>query len=164
MKSFSSKIIKLGINLCVDVPSTVLRALQIQSGKEKGPIPVQGTLNGKPFVQTVVRYQGKPRLYINGPMLKATTLRVGDVAKVKIEYDPVSRSIRMYPLLAKALSKNRKAKAAFDQLSPSRKQEILRYLRSMKTEATLIKNVERVISHLCDEPTDRLHALMRKKA
>jgi hypothetical protein len=163
MKFFSAKIIKLGINPCVDVPPAVLRALQIQSGKEKGPMPVRGLLNGKPFVQTVVRYHGKHRLYINGPMLKAATLAVGMVAKVRIEYDPVSRSMPMHPLLGKGLAKNRRAKTVFDRLAPSRKQEILRYLRSTKTEATLLKNVERIIRHLCDEPTDRLHALMRKK-
>jgi len=163
MESFTSKIIKLGINPCVNVPPPVLQALQLESGKKKGPIPVRGSLNGKPFVQTVVRYQGKPRLYINGPMLKAAMMKVGDTAKIKMEYDPSSRSISMHPLLGKALSLNRNAKAAFDQLSPSRKQEILRYLRSIKTETTLLKNVDRVIRHLCNEPTDRLHALMRKK-
>jgi hypothetical protein len=33
----------------------------------------------------------------------------------------------------------------------------------MKTETSLVKNVEKVIRHLTGKPADTLHALMRKE-
>jgi hypothetical protein len=57
MKSFSAKIAKLGINPYVSLPDEVSESLLEQAGKTRGPIPVRGTVNGKSFVQTLVRYQ-----------------------------------------------------------------------------------------------------------
>jgi hypothetical protein len=44
------------------VPREVLQALFRQAGKDVGPIPVRGKLNGKRFRQTVVKYHGAWRL------------------------------------------------------------------------------------------------------
>ena len=92
MHSFSAKIYKIGANPYVLLPSAVLKQLFIQAGKDKGPIPVCGTLNGHKFIQTLVKYSGKWRLYLNTPMRKAANLDVGDVAKIEIQYDVVIRS------------------------------------------------------------------------
>jgi uncharacterized protein YdeI (YjbR/CyaY-like superfamily) len=54
----------------------------------------------------------------------------------------------MHPNLLQAFEKNKKAKAAFENLIPSRRKEIMRYMNFLKTEESLKKNIEKVIQHL----------------
>lgn len=145
MKSFSQRILKLGINPCVNVPQRVLEGLFKQAGANSGPIPVRGKLNGKRFTQTVVKYQGAWRLYLNTKMRVAADVDEGDKAKVEIAFDPTPRVVPMHPLLRRTLSKNKNARNAFEKLSPSRQKEILRYLHSLKTHESVIRNVQNII-------------------
>lgn len=154
MKSFSAKIAKIGINPYVSLPDEVLESIFEHAGKTRGPIPVRGTVNGKPFTQTLVRYQGAWRLYVNGPMRESAGIDVGDEAHIRLEFDPAPRTESIPPKLERALAKNRSAKAAFEKLIPSRQREILRYLNSMKTEESLDRNIERIIKHLLGEKID----------
>ena len=140
-----------------------MQTLFDQSGKTKGPIPVRGTLNGAKYKQTIVKYQGEWRLYINGIMLKDSGLNNGDIAHVKIEYDPVSRIIPIHPQLRKVLSKNKSAKIAYDKLAPYRKKEINRYLGFAKSKDTIERNIKDIIKHLLGKKADTLHPLMRTK-
>lgn len=162
MVKFTSKIYKIGINPVVDSPGEVLAAMFEQAGKSKGAIPVRVRLNGSEFVQTLVKYKGAWRLYINGGMLRSSGLRVGDIAAVEIEFDPRPREVPVPPKFAKVLRADKAAKAEFEGLSPSRQKEILRYLGSLKTEESLDRNIERTLKHLRGEKTDGLHAMMRK--
>jgi hypothetical protein len=163
MKKFSAKIYIISkINPVVDVPDKVLEHLFKKAGKSTGAIPVKGKLNGANFTHNIVKYLGAWRLYLNGPMRKAAGIDTGDIANVEIDHDPAPRITPMPEKLATALRKNKTAKAEFDKLSPSRQKEILRYLGSMKTEESLVRNVGKVVKHLVGEPTDKLHALMRK--
>jgi hypothetical protein len=148
MNSFFAKIYKIGINPYVLLPEAVLQFLFDHAGKDKGAIPVRGTLNGNPFKQTLVKYSGKWRLYLNTPMRKAAGIDVGDTANVKIEYDPEPRIVPMHPKLKHALAKNKKAKVAFEKLSPSRQKEILRYIGFFKSEESVTANVKKVIKNL----------------
>lgn len=148
MPRFSKPIYKLGINPVVDPPDNVMGAIFVQAGKSTGPIPVRGSLNGAEFVQTLVRYRGAWRLYINGPMLKDSGLNVGDVADVEIEFDPRPRDVPIPEALATAFRDNAEAKTAFDRLTPSRQKEILKYIGSLKSEDAITRNVERVLKQL----------------
>jgi hypothetical protein len=148
MQSFSARIIKLGINPCMDVPLPVLKELFKKAGKSKSPIPVKGKLNGKPFIQTLVKYQGAWRFYLNTPMRNAAGIDEGDMAHVEIDFDPKPRIIPMHPGLIHALSQNKKAKEVFDKLVPSRQKEIVRYLNSMKTAESVKRNITKIIKHL----------------
>ena len=113
MKSFSAEILIIGINPYVLLPEPVLQSLFKQATKDKGPVPVRGTLNGNAFTQTLVKYSSKWRLYLNTPMRKAAGIDIGDIANVKIEYNPEVRIIPMHPKLQEALQQNKKAKSAF---------------------------------------------------
>jgi hypothetical protein len=148
LTSFSAKIHKIGINHVVDPPDEVLSFIFEQAGRSKGPIPVRGTLNGAEFIQTLVRYRGAWRLYVNGPMLESSALKVCDVANVEIAFDPRPRTVPVPERFEKALVKNKQARAAFDAQTPSRQKEILRYLGSLKTDASLEGNVDKVIDQL----------------
>lgn len=159
MIKFSGLIYKIGINPVVDPPDNMLNAIFKQAGKSKGPIPVRGLLNGAEFIQTLVKYQGSWRLYINGEMLKSSGLKVGETANVEVEYDSRPRVVPMPKELEKALAKNKKANAAYEALPPSRRTEILRYLGSLKTEESLIRNAAKVVKHLLGKKTDKLHGV-----
>lgn len=159
---FRSKIYVIGINPVVDPPERVLRSIFAEAGKDKGPIPVRGTINGAEFVQTLVKYAGAWRLYINGIMLKDSGTALGERIEVEIEFDPRPREIPMNVELAAALKANKTAKRAFESLAPSRQKEILRYIGSLKSIDTIAKNVDRVISQLSGSDEDP-PAFMRKR-
>jgi hypothetical protein len=149
VNSFKAKIEIIGINPFVFLPDRILKNLFTQAGKDKGPIPVRGTIDGHAYIQTLVKYSGYWRLYINGPMLKDAKKHVGDIITLTIEFDLEERVIPMHPKLMEAIDKNRKAKKVFDQLSASRQKEIIRYINSLKSESSVSKNITRAINFLC---------------
>ena len=148
MLSFKAKIEIIGINPYVLLPQKVLLSLFKQAGKDKGAIPVKGKIEGHDFVQNLVKYSGKWRLYLNTPMRKASNKDVGDRAIIEIGFDPAERIIPMHAKLQKALKENVKAKKVFNKLAPSRQKEITRYINSLKTEVSIDRNIKKVLSFL----------------
>lgn len=163
MHSFSDRIKIIGINPYVSVPADVLQAIFDAAGKTKGPIPVRGTLNGKKFLQTLVKYKGAWRLYLNTPMRRAAGIDVGDMANVRIAFNAKPRPTLMPPALAAALSEYPKAKVAFDALTPSHCKEIMRYIGFLKTEKSVQRNIQKVLQHLTGKKTKGIYALMWRK-
>jgi Bacteriocin-protection, YdeI or OmpD-Associated/Domain of unknown function (DUF1905) len=151
MKRFTAHIEIIGINPFVHLPEKVLAFILKQAGREKGPIRVRGTINGDPYRQTLLRYKGAWRLYVNGIMLKNSPKRIGEKIVVEIEFDPEDKKIEPHPKLAEALRKNRKAAAVWVRLTPSRRWEIVRYIGSLKTEESVDRNIARAIRHLNGE-------------
>ncbi|MDB5159317.1 MAG: hypothetical protein JWR50_4024 [Mucilaginibacter sp.] len=148
MRYFNAKIEIIGINPYVPLPGEVLAQLFVDAQKDKGPIPVKGFVNGKPFLQRLVKLKGVWRLYINTSMLKNSPKRIGETISVTIEFDPAERIIAHHPKLVKALKTNKKAKAIFDGLTPSLRLEIVRYISNLKTEESVDRNVVRAIDFL----------------
>lgn len=145
---FKSVIEVIGINPYVQVPERILKRIFKDASKDKGPIPVCGSVNEKPFQQTLVRYQGDWRLYINTVMLKNSPQRIGEKISIAIAFDPSDRAIKPNSKLVKALKENSSAKKVFDQLIPSRQKEIVRYIGNLKTKESIDKNIKKVIDHL----------------
>jgi len=148
MHRFKATIDIIGINPFVLVPDTILRSVFATAGKDKGAIPVCGTVNKLPYKQTLVKYKGCWRLYINTAMLKDSPKKIGEIISVTITYDPADRTIPMHALLEMALKKTPAARKVFDQLSPSRQKEIVRYIASLKTEESVHRNITRVVDFL----------------
>lgn len=148
MYNFKAKIDIIGINPFVFVPDDILQKIFKDAGKDRGHIPIHGTINGKPYTQTLVKYSGHWRLYINTIMLKDSPKRVGETIDISVQFDPVERTVKAHPKLVKALKENAKAKKAFDLLSPSRQKEIVRYISSLKTEESVDRNIKRAINFL----------------
>ncbi len=148
MHTFEANIDIIGINPFVFVPPEILHQLFIAAGKDKGFIPVNGLINNKAYTQTLVRYQDEWRLYINTIMLKNSPKRIGEKIALSIAYDPQPRTIEMPPKFKDALLNNLEAKKVFDSLSPSRQNEIVRYLARLKNEEVLEKNINRAINFL----------------
>jgi hypothetical protein len=163
MQRFSAEIYKIGINPVVDTPDEVLNAIFEQAGRSKGPVPVRGTINGAEFLQTLVKYQGSWRLYINGPMLKDSGLVVGDIASIEIEFDPRSRAVQMPDELANALQSDERAKAMLEALPPSRQKEIFRYIGSLKTLESITRNVAKIVADLKSNSSVKTHVVLRDR-
>ena len=135
-------------NPYVSIPKPILHALFQRAHREKGPIPVRGSINGKSYQQTLVKYSGAWRLYINMKMLKNSPRRIGEIIEVKIAYDPSDRSIEPHPKWIQALADHHEAKEVFENLSPSKQKEIVRYISQLKTEESVERNVTRAINFL----------------
>ena len=148
MKSFTAKIQIIGANPYVLLPTMLLKGIFEKAGKNKGAIPVKLKIYGKDFIQNLVKYSGKWRLYLNGPMRKAAEKDVGDIIEIKIDFDSKERVTPMHPNLKTALNRNKEAMKAFDAFSRSRQKEILRYINNLKSEEAIDKNIQRVLIHL----------------
>lgn len=150
MKSyaFQASIELIGINPYVQVPEAILTEIFNQAGKSKGHLPIKGTINGLAYQQTLVKYSGFWRLYINTTMLKDSPKRIGEVINITIQFDSSDRTIQAHPKLTKALENHPQAKSVFDGLSPSLQKEIVRYIANLKTEESIQRNVEKTIDFL----------------
>ncbi|MBS1951039.1 MAG: hypothetical protein OJF59_002938 [Cytophagales bacterium] len=145
---FTATLDRIGINPFIYVPGKILKILFKQARKDKGHIPVCGLVNGNPYRQTLVKYSGAWRLYINTSMLKNSPKRIGEQITISVEYDPSDRTIKPHPEWTQSLRQNRDAKKVFDSLSPSRRKEIVRYISSLKSQASINRNVARAINYL----------------
>ncbi len=138
----------IGINPFVSVPEPILASLFKTAGRASGPIPVKGLVNGKDYRQTLVRYKGAWRLYINLSMLPDSPRRTGESLELTLAFDPGDRSIPMHPALEAALKQDDDAGNAFGSLPPSRQKEIVRYITALKSEEAVVRNVSRAIDFL----------------
>jgi hypothetical protein len=147
-KIFSAKIEIIGLNPFVYLPDNVLKSIFIQVNKDKGKIPVKIKIDGHEFPQTLIKYSGQWRLYLNTPMRKSANKDVGEKAKFEIWYDSEERIIPAHPKFIKALKENKEAKKIFDGLRPSLQLEIVRYLSFLKTDESLNRNVMKAVNFL----------------
>lgn len=144
--TFKAKIYKIGINWCVDVPTETTELLTAK----KGRINIKGKINGFEFTKTLMPVKNGPyRLFVNKAMMKGGKTALGEVATFEIEQDN-KKVNKEYPIplqLIKRLKKEDLTKE-FDNLTSSRKKAILKYLNYVKTEETLLKNIDKLITQL----------------
>lgn len=144
---FAAVIGKVGINPCVDVPAHVSAALG-----RSGYVPVRVKLNGHPFRAGLVSLgRGRHRLFVNGQMRKAAGVDVGDEVDVELDYDPEPRRRAVPPQLTTTLEADPEAHAAWGALAPSRRNEMLDYLDSLKRPETVERAVARIMKSLLGE-------------
>lgn len=145
---FEGQIEIIGINPYVLLPDDILLGIFSNSGKSKGHIPIKGAVNGKEYKQTLVKFKGAWRLYINTTMLENSPKRIGEIIHLSVEFDPADRTIEPHPKLVEALNLNQHAKSVFESLSSSKKHEIMRYISQLKTEESINRNISRAIEFL----------------
>lgn len=148
MQKFKATLEIIDINPFVFVPEKILANIFEQAGKDKGYIPICGTINGKAYIQTLLRFRGEWRLYINMAMLKDSPKRIGEEIEVTIRYDPVERTLTPHPELVKAINENELAKSVFDTLAPSKQKEMIRYIAVLKSEKSITIGIEKIIGFL----------------
>ncbi len=146
--SFTATLKILGVNPYVSLPEQVLASVLVAAGAHHGKIPVQGTVNGKHYTQTLVRYAGEWRLYVNMKMLNDSPRRIGERLDLEIALDPRDRSLPLHPEFERALLSDEEAARAFAALPPSRRHELNRYICKLKSDERRSVNVLRAIAHL----------------
>lgn len=149
--TFTAVLEIIGINPFVFIPEEILEEIFEASKRNKSPIPVKGTVNGKAFQQNLMKYLGEWRLYINLMMLKNSPKRIGEAIEVTLEYDSADRSISIHPQLEQAIKDSTLAANNFEKLIPSRRNELIRYINNLKTETSIQRNIEKIIRHLHGE-------------
>lgn len=159
---FTAQLEIIGINPFVFVPENILNEIFETSKKNKSPVPVKGTVNGREFKQNLMKYLGEWRLYINLTILKDSPKRISEMIEVSVEFDDSDRTISIHPQLDKAIKENSVTSQNFENLIPSRKMELIRYINNLKTEASIQRNIEKIIRHLKGE-TDFFGKEINKK-
>ncbi len=145
---FAATIEIIGINPFVFLPKNILDNIFLEAGKHKGKIPVKIKIEGQEFVQTLIKYSGHWRLYLNTPMRKVAKKDVGNIIEIEIAFDKIERKIQMHPKFCIALNNNPQARQVFETLRPSLQKEIVRYLSFLKREETIDKNITKAINFL----------------
>lgn len=171
-ENFTAEIKIINGNPYVEVPPGIREQVFQAAGRDKGPIPIRGTIDGTEYSQTLVRYQGDWRLYVNGIMLKAAGIAypesrirevVGRSVEMTVTYDSRPRTLAIHPMLKKELDNDKTARNMYETLAPHRKHEINKYLGFLKTEKSVAKNIQRILAHLRGEKVDALYPLMHRK-
>lgn len=144
--TFKAKIYKTGINYCVDIP----KGISTQMTATRGYIKIKGNINNVNFTKSLVPVKNKNyRLFVNLPTLKSADASVGDIANFTIEQD-FEVIVKEYPM-PESLIKQLKSKELlgnFNNLTISRKKNILKYMSFIKTEKTMNKNIDKLIVQL----------------
>ena len=141
---FSGRIYKVGVIRYVAVPNEVSRKLG------GGPhVPVTGQVEGVALRTTMVsRGKGCHRLAIHGDIRKKLRIDVGAVVEVALRKDEDSREPALPPALVLALRNAPRAQAAVRAMTTSLRRQIVRYLTSVKQQATLERRVAKFVSLL----------------
>lgn len=143
------------------------RAVALRKNWRK-PMPVFVQINGQPKpawrINMIPIGDGSFYLYLHGDVRKASLTKVGDLVQVDVRFDEKYKNGPMHPMptwFSRPLNAHPKAKAAWDQLIPSRKKEILRYMSWLKSDEARRRNVEKAIKVLSGS-TDRFMARLWK--
>lgn len=143
----------IGINPFVFVPQKILQSIFKEAGRDKGSIRVKGSINNNAFQQSLVKYAGSWRLYINLKMLPQSTKRIGEVVDVTIQFNAEYKTLPLHKKLKAALVKNEAANNIFNSQPPSLQNEINRYITNLKTEESVDRNIARAIDFLLGKTT-----------
>jgi Domain of unknown function (DUF1905)/Bacteriocin-protection, YdeI or OmpD-Associated len=142
---FYAKIYKVGIIRFVDVSAEVSSAI----GGGAAHVPVVGEVDGVPLRSTLVsRGKGCYRLAIHGEIRKKLAVDAGAVVEIAIERDKESREPLLPPALVLALRNSPTAQAAFRKMTTALRRQVMRYLTSVKKQATLERRVATFVRRL----------------
>ena len=142
---FCGQIYKVGIIRFVDVPAEVSRAM----GSGTAHVPVAGEIEGVALRSTLVpRGKGCYRLAVHSEIRKKLKVDAGAVVEVALQLDEEPREPILPPALVLALRNAPKAQAAFRKMTTALRQQIVRYLTSVKQQSTLERRVAAFVRRL----------------
>jgi hypothetical protein len=110
--------------------------------------PVRGTVDGAEFRTTVAVYGGRYYLGFNREIRDRAGIAIGDEVEVALELDREPRTVDVPPALAGALEGDPQAKAAFDGLSYTHRNEYARWVAEAKRDETRERRVEKAVAML----------------
>lgn len=110
--------------------------------------PVRATVNGHTWQTTVTPMRGEFLLGLSRAVREAAGVEAGDTVAVAIELDASPREVEVPEALAKALSCDPAAAAAFDALSYTHRKEYARWVLDAKKPETQDRRVEQALTRL----------------
>ena len=152
---FTARIEITGINPYIRVRSQQAAALR---PNWRRPMPVlvriEGGSNTPWRTNMMPTGDGDFLLYLHGEMRKDSQTAVGDEVSIRLSFDAAYRGGPVHDLpeaLRSALDGDVTARSNWDQLSPSRRKEVLRYLANLRSDNAVRRNVERLMLMLGGE-------------
>jgi len=139
---FSGTLHQTGNNTGIEVPPEVLDAL----GSKRAAVKV--TVNGYEYRSTIGAMGGKALIPFSSEHRKASGIQGGDAIEVLLEKDDAPRSVDLPADLAAALAARPELRAAFDALSPSKREAHVLSVEDAKTAETRTKRIEKVVASL----------------
>jgi hypothetical protein len=139
---FSGRIYKVGLIRFVDVPTDISRVISDRTPH----VAVRGEVERIPFQSTLVS-RGKScyRLAIHGDIRKKLKVDVGAFVEIAMERDEEPREPVLPPALVLALRNDPKAQAVFRRMTTALRRQIVRYLTSVRQQATLERRVAKFV-------------------
>jgi hypothetical protein len=127
------------------VPPMVMTAL----AGERVRIPVRVTINDRTFRTTTFRMGDEHvRIGLNKEIVAAAVVRAGQNVVIDIEVDDEPRTVEPPPGLARALSRNKTARAAWNDLSYTRQREYAQSIESAKKAETRARRIAKCVEDL----------------
>jgi hypothetical protein len=115
--------------------------------------PVRATVNGFTWRTSVTRMRGEFLLGLNREVRESARVDAGDTVEVAIELDSAPREVEIPEALARALSANSDAQAAFERLAFTHRKEYARWVAEAKREETRDRRVARALEMLREGQT-----------
>jgi bacteriocin resistance YdeI/OmpD-like protein/uncharacterized protein DUF1905 len=110
--------------------------------------PVSGTLNGTPFRGRLSVYGGKTYLGLKKEVRDGAGIELGDAVEVTLDRDEAPREVEVPPALLVAFERDSAAKAAFDKLAFTHRNEYARWIAEAKKEETRERRVATALAML----------------
>jgi hypothetical protein len=145
-KSFTAKLVTFshGKLTRLIVPASVAKSFG-----SLGRVWLQGTINRFPFRTSLFRLQdGTNCILVNSEMRKGAKAKAGDTVEVTLERSSTVRHVEVPADIQRALAKSRKAKAAFDKLTPSHKRAYIDYVGQFTRPEARKQRIEQMIEEL----------------
>ena len=156
---FSAQIYRVGLIRYVDVPADISIAI----GGNAPHIAVKGEVDGASMQTTLVsRGHGAYRLALHSNIRKKLQVDAGAVVEIAMERDEASREPTLPPALLFAFRNSPKAQAVFRQMTTALRRQIVRYLTSVKQQATLERRVATLVRRLEIRPLKTAKSAKRK--
>lgn len=127
----------------LEVPAEVVEAL---GGGARPPVTI--TVNGHCWKSRVAILRGRHLLGLSNANRQAAGVAIGDEVEVKLALDNEPRVVVEPVDFARALADNPAARAAFDNLTDSRKREHVRAIENAKKPETRRRRIDKAISTL----------------
>lgn len=139
----------VGVNPYVVVDASTATALRPRWRK---PMPVLVKLNGEPSLpwrtNMMPTGQGDFRLYLHGEMRKVSSTAVNDVVTLEVSFDEEYRNGPLHSTpewFQRELDRDDVVDAAWRNLTPSRRKEVLRYFARLKSDEAKGRNLQQLL-------------------
>lgn len=137
---YETEVLGEGNHASLLIPDWVLEGL-----KTNKRAPLKVTVNGHTYQSTAVGVADECRVVFPSAERKAAKVSSGDIVEVTLELDSGYREVQMPAELIKALKANGLTKT-FADLSYSKRKEFARQVSEAKTEETLLRRIDKVLS------------------